>query len=71
MNGITVSDICELFIDDSQRVDIWSDKEEKVVWSGTAYDVQDTEYGYMEVSSIDNIEIGTDVITLNVFDEDE
>ena len=56
---MTVSDICELFIDDSQRVDIWSD------------DVQDTEYGYMEVSSIDNIEIGTDVITLNVFDEDE
>ena len=33
--------------------------------------VQDTEYGYMEVSSIDNIEIGTDIITLNVFDEDE
>ena len=71
MNAITVSDICELFIDDSQRVEIRSDKEEKVVWSGTAYDVQDTEYSYMEVSSIDNIEIGTDVITLNVFDEDE
>lgn len=68
---MTVSDIGELFIDDSQRVDIWSDREEKVVWSGTAHDVQDTEYGYMEVSSIDNIEIGTDVITLNVFDEDE
>ena len=68
---MTVSDICELFIDDSQKIDIWSDREEKVVWSGNANDVQDTEYGYMEVSSIDNIEIGTDVITLNVFDEDE
>ena len=67
---MTVSDICELFIiDDSQRVDIWSDSEEKVVWSGSAYDVYDTEYGYMEIASIDNIEIGTDVITLNVIDE--
>lgn len=68
---MTVSDICELFIDDSQRVAIWSNKSDEVVWSGTAYDVQDTEYSYMEVSSIDNIEIGTDVITLNVDDEDE
>lgn len=68
---MTVSDICELFIDDSQRVDIWSDNEEKVVWSGSAYGVQNIEYGYMEVTSIDNIEIGTDVIILNVFDEDE
>ena len=68
---MTVSDICELFIDDSQRIDIWSNNEEKVVWSGTAYDLQDTEYSYMEISSIDTIAIGTDVITLNVDDEDD
>lgn len=67
---MTVQELCELFIEDScQTIQIWSDKEEYIVWKGNADEAQDSEYAWSEISSIDNIETGTDIMTINIFDK--
>lgn len=67
---MTVQEICELFVNNRlQTINLWSDRKEDVIWTGTADDVSDTEYADMEVSSIDNLTNDSDVLIINIFDD--
>lgn len=67
---MTVQELCELFVDDGlQTINLWSHNTEGVIWTGTAEEVYDTEYADMEVSSIDNLENNSDVLTINILDD--
>ena len=51
---ITVKDLIELFIDDSQLVRIYDNESDSNIYEGNGYDIPD-DLGYEEVSSIDNL----------------
>ena len=67
---MTVYELCNSFVEaESQMINIWEHDSEAVVWEGTAMEVCYTEYADMEVSSIDNLENHSDVLTINVLDD--
>ena len=67
---MTVQELCKLFVDDGiQTINLWSHNTEGVIWTGTAEEVYDTEYSDMEISSIDNLESNSDVLTINILDD--
>lgn len=67
---MTVQELCELFVDDGlQTINLWSHDKEDDIWTGTADEVYYTEYANMEVSSIDNLESNSDVLTINILDD--
>lgn len=67
---MTVQELCELFVDDGlQTINLWCHNTEGVIWTGTAKEVCNTEYADIEVSSIDNLESDSDVLTINILDD--
>ena len=67
---MTVQELCELFVDDElQTINLWSHDKEDVIWTGKADEVYNTEYADMEVSSIDNLESNSNVLTINLLDD--
>lgn len=63
---MTVRDLIEMFIDDNcQEFSIYDNSAEEVTFTGYLEDLPE-EYEYAEVTSIDNLSKGTDVLTVNV-----
>ena len=63
---MTIRELLELFIDENfQKISVWDNEQEKVIWSGYLYDLPD-DLGYEEISSIDNLNRRTDVLTINI-----
>lgn len=68
--SITVYDLVELFLEaDFQEIEIWNIYNEEVIFVGILddmpLDIQD-----LTVQSIDNLEKGTNVLTINVDTEE-
>lgn len=59
---MTILEFVELFIDDSQVVELWDNNKEKVVFRGEASEIP-LEYEYEEITSIDPVQ--NNIITLN------
>lgn len=63
---MTIRELLELFIDENfQKISVWDNEQEKVIWNGYLYDLPD-DLGYEEISSIDNLDRRTDVLTINI-----
>ncbi len=63
---MTVYDIMDLFIDDSQYIELYDIETDNVVYSGEFCDMPE-EFEDREVCSIDNIYKGNEgVVTLNI-----
>lgn len=63
---MTVRDLIEMFIDDNcQEFSIYDNSAEEVTFTGYLEDLPE-KYEYAEVTSIDNLSKGTDVLTVNV-----
>lgn len=63
---MTLRELFEMFIDErSQEIAIYDLTQEKVVWTGQEDDIPE-EYEWAEISSIDNLEKGTDILTVNI-----
>lgn len=63
---MAIRELLELFIDENfQKISVWDNEQEKVIWSGYLYDLPD-DLGYEEISSIDNLDKKTDVLTINI-----
>lgn len=69
---ITVREICAMFTnEENQKIKIWSDNlndVNEIIWEGNAEEAIYSEYANKRVSSIDNIKMGTDFVTLNIID---
>lgn len=64
---MTVEEIMELFVDDSQEIELWDINKEETVFKGDYRDLHDDNLLYAEVSSIDNIYPNNKgIITFNV-----
>ena len=70
MFSMTVQDFLEMFTDpDAQRFELWDNENEEIKFSGYISDIPDDMEDIIfnaEVTSIDLIEKGRDIITLNV-----
>lgn len=62
---MTVYDLCNLFCDNGQIVEIWSLDKEKVVYKGEIYDMP-YEIENKEVMSIDSFYGNVDYLTINI-----
>lgn len=63
---MTIQDFMELLIDgDSQHFNIYDNEKEEIIFDGSGSEIPD-ELLDEEVSSIDNISIDNDIITLNI-----
>lgn len=63
---MTIRDLLEMFIDENmQEFSIYDNEKEKVVFTGYLDDIPE-EYEYAEITSIDNLIVGTDILTVNV-----
>lgn len=63
---MTIQDFMELFIDgDSQHFNVYDNEKEEVIFDGFGSKISD-ELLDEEISSIDNISIDNDIITLNI-----
>lgn len=62
---MTVYDLCNLFCDNSQIVEVWSLDKEKVVYKGEIYDMP-YEIENEEVMSIDSFYGNVDYLTINI-----
>ena len=63
---ITVRDICKLFTETFQSIEIWSVEKNGTLFIGIVDDLLDTEYADMVVQSIDVLSKATRTITINV-----
>ena len=64
---MTVEEIMELFVDDSQEIELWDINKEETVFKGDYRDLNDNDLLYAELSSIDNIYPNNNgIITFNV-----
>jgi hypothetical protein len=67
---MTVYELCNSFVEsENQMINIWAHNTESVIWEGTAAEICYTEYADMEVSSIDNLENYSDILTVNILDD--
>lgn len=63
---MTIQDFMELLIDgDSQHFNVYDNEKEEVIFDGFGSKISD-ELLDEEISSIDNISIDNDIITLNI-----
>ena len=63
---ITVRDICKLFTETFQSIEIWSVEKNGTLFIGIVDDLLDTEYADAVVQSIDALSKATRTITINV-----
>lgn len=65
-NTMTVRELLELFIDESsQEISVWDNEKEEVIWNGYLDEIPE-DIEYEEVSSIDNLNTETEVLTVNI-----
>ena len=63
---ITVRDVCKLFTETFQSIELWSVEKNGTLFIGIVDDLLDTEYADMVVQSIDALSKATRTITINV-----
>lgn len=63
---ITVRDICKLFTETFQSIEIWSVEKNGTLFIGIVDDLLDTEYADAVVQSIDALSKATRTITINI-----
>lgn len=62
-NEVTVGQFCNLYIEDTAKVRIWSLEQEKVLFEGTYRDAQNSEYADEVIGSF-GIEDGINCINI-------
>lgn len=63
---MTIQDFMELLIDgDSQHFNVYDNEKEEIIFDGSGSEIPD-ELLDEEISSMDNISIDNDIITLNI-----
>lgn len=60
---VTVGQLCNLYIEETEKVRIWSLDQEKVLFEGTYRDARDSEYADEEVCSF-GIEDGINCVNI-------
>lgn len=67
---ITVERVCSMFCDaENQTIRIWSEdcnSIDGIIWEGNARDAMYGKYADRIVTSIDNVKLGTNFVTLNI-----
>lgn len=63
---MTIRELLELFIDENfQKISVWDNEQEKIIFNGYLDDLPD-DLEYEEISSIDNLDKKTDILTINI-----